>query len=339
MADFLASPAPNRENRLVSTTNTPRQRIGELLISAGVLTEEQLAEALTKPRTEGERIGDVLVRLQFVTETQLTQTLSQQLSVPWVSLYHVEFSRQLLNLVPEDLAELHCLVPVFVRKTKKEGEVLFVAMADPTNEGALLLVKSNCGLPVRPMIASRSDILAAIRVYYTGESPEIPPPPVSQPLVAPPSPPAAAAPPPKAPPPLPPKATKSMVDAGEAPPPPKSEPDTMPEAEPKTLTRPVAKTPSSGIPMVALTLLDGTTIQLPAAKGRRASRPVPAGEVDPLTARDLVTALRAVTHGADAKEILGDQPKWEPVVAALLSVLLRKGLIADWEFVEEFRKI
>ena len=337
MAVFLAWPPPKRENQPVST-QTPRQRIGELLISAGVLTEEQLAEALTKPRTEGERIGDVLVRLQFVTETQLTQTLSQQLSVPWVSLYHVEFSRQLLNLVPEELAEMHCLVPVFVRKTKKEGEVLFVAMADPTNEGALLLVKSNCGLPVKPMIASRSDILAAIRVYYMGESSEIPAPPLSQPLVSPPSPAPAAAPPPK-PPPLPPKA-KSIVDPAEAAPaPPKSAPDTMPEAEPKTQPRAVRSVPAGGMPMVALTLLDGTTIQLPAAKGRRASRPAPAGEVDPLTARDLVTALRAVTHGADASEILGDQPKWEPVVAALLSVLLRKGLIADWEFVEEFRKI
>ena len=99
----------------------PRLRIGELLISAGVLTDVQLEEALQKPRTEGERIGDVLVRLGFVTETQLTQTLSQQLSVPWVSLYHVEFSRQLLNLVPEELAEMHCLVPVFVRNGPNAG--------------------------------------------------------------------------------------------------------------------------------------------------------------------------------------------------------------------------
>jgi hypothetical protein len=58
-----------------------------------------------------------------------------------------------------------------------------------------------------------------------------------------------------------------------------------------------------------------------------------------LTARDLVAALRAVTHGADASEILGDQARWEPLFAALLAVLLKKHLIADWEFVEEFRKI
>jgi hypothetical protein len=59
---------------------------------------------------------------------------------------------------------------------------------------------------------------------------------------------------------------------------------------------------------------------------------------DQLTARDLVSALRAVAHGADASEILGAEPRWEAMFSALLSVLLKKGLIADWEFIEEFRK-
>ena len=88
--------------------------------------------------------------------------------------------------------------------------------------------------------------------------------------------------------------------------------------------------------MVALTLLDGTTITLPAKKKKEATG---AGEaLTALTARDIVSALRATAHGADASEILGDQVRWEPIVAALLSILLRKGLIADWEFVEELRK-
>jgi len=86
--------------------------------------------------------------------------------------------------------------------------------------------------------------------------------------------------------------------------------------------------------MVNLTLLDGTTISLPAKQRKEEKSPA-----EGLTARDFVSALRATAHGADASEILGDQVRWEPVVAALLSILLRKGLIADWEFVEELRKI
>jgi hypothetical protein len=58
-----------------------------------------------------------------------------------------------------------------------------------------------------------------------------------------------------------------------------------------------------------------------------------------LTARDLVAALGAVSHGADASEVLGDDARWEKLFAALLSLLLRKHLIADWEFVDELKNI
>jgi hypothetical protein len=100
--------------------------------------------------------------------------------------------------------------------------------------------------------------------------------------------------------------------------------------------------------MIALTLLDGTTINIPGPRKRRSRPDVEEGEAasastpgvsDQLTARDLVSALRAVAHGADASDILGTQPRWEAMFSALLSILLRKGVIADWEFIEEFRKI
>jgi hypothetical protein len=53
----------------------------------------------------------------------------------------------------------------------------------------------------------------------------------------------------------------------------------------------------------------------------------------------LVAALRAVAHGADATEILGSGVRWEAVFSALLSLMLKKQLIADWEFVEEYKKL
>ena len=95
--------------------------------------------------------------------------------------------------------------------------------------------------------------------------------------------------------------------------------------------------------MVSLTLLDGTTITLPAKKARPAAVDTPpvakADDEVALTARDLVAALRAISHGADADEIFGGNVRWEPLFAALLSLLLKKHLIADWEFVDEFKKI
>ena len=102
--------------------------------------------------------------------------------------------------------------------------------------------------------------------------------------------------------------------------------------------------------MVSLTLLDGTTITLPAprkkgspeAKKVEAEEPAPESAREPhstLTARDLVDALRAIAGGADARTLLGEEVRWESMFAALLSTLLKKQIIADWEFVEELHRV
>jgi hypothetical protein len=117
-------------------------------------------------------------------------------------------------------------------------------------------------------------------------------------------------------------------------------PDSGPQIEAREITMPVPKK-GGGARMVTLTLLDGTQVNLPAKEGAR-SRPStqpPKADASELTARDLIAALRAVSHGADASEILGDEVHWEALFAALLSVLLKKHLIADWEFVEEYKKV
>jgi hypothetical protein len=86
---------------------------------------------------------------------------------------------------------------------------------------------------------------------------------------------------------------------------------------------------------LSLTLLDGTTIALPVrGKKRRGQGAAP----DEISANDVVAALRAASHGADIKDVLGDA-RWEKVFAALLSLLLKKHLILDHEFIEELKKI
>jgi type IV pilus assembly protein PilB len=333
-----------------------RVRLGELLVTASIITREQLEEVLLAQRADGRRLGKLLVERGLVTETQLTQILSQQLSVPWVSLYHIDFSRQLLDLVPEELAEQHCLVPIFVRRVRGLGETLYIAMDDPTNEAAVTAVGEFSGLPVRTMIAPPSDIRGAIRAYYgTGEETLTdddvaavsanPPARATDAFAAPvvpragrtpadavaitPDPPSAA-----------PSSLPSEVLASVPP------PDSSPTIEAREVSMP-APARRTGRRMVTLTLLDGTRVNLPAKSshppknGQKAPPSLPRDEEEggALTARDLVAALRAVAHGADASEILGDRARWEPLFAALLELLLKKHLIADWEFVEEFRKI
>ena len=373
-----------------------RQRIGELLVSAGVITETDLARALETERAPGQKLGDVLVQLGLVTEAQLTQILGQQHSVPWVSLYHIDFSRQLLNLIPRAIADKYCLIPIYVRRVKRQ-DTLYVAMADPSNEPALEEVSKVVGLPVKPMIAAPSDIRNAIRVYYgagppIAAAPEVSPmaassPPIQAPIQASiPAPEPSALPPtkisvapPAASPEPPPVAEEDLIREEELGPPTVLEdPQTVevaatklnegdrlsqtaespmlrkdlvlemqsgdsPDAEPEIEAREIVVKPKFGGPMIAITMLDGTTIQLPQRKKKRDAEAEadegPPSEVGGLTARDLIAALRAVAQGHDAGAVLGDDAKWEKLYATLLSLLLRKGLIADWEYIEELRKM
>lgn len=159
-----------------------------------MLSQQALDDVLASQKADGRRLGTLLVERGLINETQLTQILSHQLSVPWVALAHIEFSRQLLNLVPYEVAEKYCLVPIYVRHVRGQGDTLYVALDDPSNEEPLRECMSYSGLPVRAMIAPPSDIREAIRVCYGVEpapSPVAPPapvPPQEQVTLAPPSP-------------------------------------------------------------------------------------------------------------------------------------------------------
>jgi type IV pilus assembly protein PilB len=339
-----------------------RVRLGELLIEAQIITPEQLDFVLAMQKGDPRRLGTLLVETGLVTEIQVTQILSQQLSVPWVSLYHVEFSRQLLDLVPEQLADQHCLVPIFVRRVRGQGNTLYIAMDDPSDEGALQAVQQFSGIPVRAMIAPPSDIRAAIRAYYgagVGLTPSMAPgakraaaanptSPANQLAGAPGNQPISNA---KVP-----TATEDEAPRQAMPPvasirpvqsirPPNAPaviepvPDSSPQVDVREISAPKARKGATRR-MVTLTLLDGSQVTLPARRPRlRAPSDPPEFETDQLTARDILHALRAKLHGQDASEVLGDHGRWEALLSALISVLLKKHLIADWEFIDELKRL
>ena len=344
-----------------------RLRLGQLLVDARILTSEQLEEVLTLQRTDGRKLGALLVESGLVTETLLTQILSQQLSVPWVSLNHIDFSRELLNLVSVELAEKYCLVPIYVRAVRGQGDTLYVAMEDPMNEEALRDCAAAAGLPARAMIAAPSDIFRVLRLHYGSTIGAVA---ATSAVVGAASIAAASgakaavggAPPVRGAP--VPRAVPNTANGGDTAPKSAKDGPTRPEGvaalvAPMVPERRVAAATegdelddapsieSNEVDMThrrkrgrQLTLLDGTTIKLPTAKkrtpGRRSSAPSPN---DGLTAADLVAALRAAAHGVDSTDVLGESLRWEKMMAALLTLLLRKHLILERELLEELKKI
>jgi type IV pilus assembly protein PilB len=343
-----------------------RLRLGQLLVDARVLTTEQLEEVLALQKTDGRKLGVLLVESGLVTEILLTQVLSQQLSVPWVSLNHIDFSRELLGLVPVEVAEKYCLVPIYVRAVRGQGDTLYVAMEDPMNEDALRDCAATAGLPARAMIAAPSDIFRVLRLHYGSTIGAVP---ATSAVVGTASvasasgakaavgasPPVRAAAPPRAMA----NGENASGDTGQAP-----QGDVMrpvdTDAESATRIPAAADGSADETPVLEvgevdlsqrrkrgrqLTLLDGTTIKLPTAaaavkkRDTRRHRSEPAPPHDEITAADVVAALRAAAHGVDSTDVLGESLRWEKMMAAVLTLLLRKHLILERELLDELKKI
>jgi type IV pilus assembly protein PilB len=141
-------------------------RLGELLVDAEVLTEARLIEALDMQKESGSRLGTVLIQKGFVTEPQLVQALSRQMSIPWVSLWHLDISEQLLDMIPEELVLKNGVLPIYIRTLKGGEKALYVAMDNPADVDLLEEIGAACGMKVKPMIAGPSEIASAILSYY-----------------------------------------------------------------------------------------------------------------------------------------------------------------------------
>lgn len=138
-----------------------KRRIGELLLEAGIITRQQLEEALQIQKKTGKKIGEVLIEKGYVTEDEILEVLEFQLGIPHVKLEQYNIDPEVMNLVSESIARRHTLLPIQLKDDK-----LIVAMADPLNIFAIEDVSIYSGKNVQPVIAKSSDIKRAIEKYY-----------------------------------------------------------------------------------------------------------------------------------------------------------------------------
>ncbi len=139
-------------------------RLGDLLVASGVITAEQLEQALKMQKESRQRLGDVLIQNKFITEQQLIDALQVQLGVDFVDLTAVSIPVELAKYVPRSIAKKYCVVPV-----KLVRDTLYLAMSDPLDFVAQDEVKTASRKRVVPMIATRRATEQAISALYGSE--------------------------------------------------------------------------------------------------------------------------------------------------------------------------
>ena len=141
-----------------------KKRIGDILVEEGILTEEQLEEALKAAKAENKKIGEAVTDLGFASEQDIAEALSSQLGFEYVNLSTVHIPDNVLSLINESVLRKHLMIPyAFVPNTINQVKV---AMVDPMDMSAIDDFSIVTNLLVVPSVATTRDILIALDRYY-----------------------------------------------------------------------------------------------------------------------------------------------------------------------------
>lgn len=137
------------------------KRLGDILISDGLLTNEQLDQALEQQKQSHERLGTVLIEHGYITERELIDALRNQLGIDFIDLTKTNIDPSMSRYIPKSLAQEYEIVPIQVVRDN-----LFLAMSDPLNFMAIERARDTSRKNVVPMIATASAVRHAISILY-----------------------------------------------------------------------------------------------------------------------------------------------------------------------------
>ncbi|HWB20488.1 MAG TPA: ATPase, T2SS/T4P/T4SS family [Phycisphaerales bacterium] len=151
---------PQQQNTLLDSG--PKLQLGEMLVARGVITDDQLAQALEYQSLKGHRklLGEILVDLNFATEQQVLETLADSYGVPFATNTARIADPKVVEKLPREFIEEHKVLPMFLVRG-----VLTVAVSEPANLFLMEEIKRMTGLEVQVVASPASDIEVSIRAY------------------------------------------------------------------------------------------------------------------------------------------------------------------------------
>ena len=137
-----------------------KNRLGELLLAAGAIQQEDLDKALAVQAGSDRRLGYLLINMGFISEEELQSVLSRQLGIPVIDI-HTTFDQEVRHLLPRYLCKKYNVIPLALA----EHNLLTIAMADPSDHEAVTTIERYTGKVLQPCLASHSDIDSATARY------------------------------------------------------------------------------------------------------------------------------------------------------------------------------
>ena len=133
-----------------------RIRIGDLLVEAGAITDEQLQQALAKQKEDGGMLGNIIMDMGFISRELLITVLTTQMGIEYCEIKTIQVDEDVINLVSKDLVQKYKAMPIGY--SPDNPNVLQVAMADPMDLNALDDISISSGLQVEPLLSFQDDL-------------------------------------------------------------------------------------------------------------------------------------------------------------------------------------
>ncbi len=149
-----------------------RKRLGEILVEANMITEDQLKECLEEQSRTSESLGQVLIRHGYVTENNIKDALELQYGINYVNPKHVNITPEVLSMVPEALIRQHQMIPISFSNNR-----LTLAMVDPTNLPAIddVRLRLGKGISINSVVITEDDFYRFLDTYFKVEiKPDVP---------------------------------------------------------------------------------------------------------------------------------------------------------------------
>lgn len=137
------------------------KKLGEILLRNGVISEENLKRALDFQRHEGGLLGEILVKLGYVNERDIVQAITIQYGFPYLPLENYELNKDIIKVVPENVARQYSLVPIDVI-----GDILTIAMSNPLNEEAIEDLEMITKKKIQVFISTVTSVHEALNKLY-----------------------------------------------------------------------------------------------------------------------------------------------------------------------------
>jgi hypothetical protein len=152
---------------MVNIAKLTKKRLGEILVHEGLVSEDQVAEALRCQATSGELLGELLVKLGYVSEQDIALTLANQFGLPYIDASRYYVSREIAEGFGIETLLAHRYVPL-----DRIGRILIVAVSGPIEEKVFEEVEKRTKCQIFLYVSTVSQVLQALKSGFQGAGPK-----------------------------------------------------------------------------------------------------------------------------------------------------------------------